>query len=107
MAMPVSVTLSSAGTSRAVNLDWMSGKSVLASVTFGSTSMTAGYTIQTTLDDLQTIASSLVVWVDGSSLTTATSTNFSFIPSPAGIRINSTGVSSSSLVLRVTQGIGW
>src|ERR1700680_2267497 len=104
MGNPILVSLSSVGVSRAVNLDWMSGKSVLASVTFGSTSMTAAYTIQTTLDDLQTVSSP--VWADASSALSGTSSNFSLTPAPAGIRINSTALSSGSLTLRALQGIG-
>src|ERR1700680_1049917 len=104
MANPILVTLSSVGPSRACNLDSMSGKSVLDSVNVSSTSMTAAYTIQTTLDDLQTVSSP--VWADASSALSGTSSNFSLTPAPAGIRINSTAISSSFLTLRAVQGIG-
>lgn len=110
MATNVTVTLSSAGTTRAVNLDWMSGKPIGVAVTAATTTMTFGYTIQYTLDDLQNVAAASVTWIsdpNATSLTSASSGIYLYQQPLAGIRLSASGISSSSLTLSVKQGIGW
>jgi hypothetical protein len=90
---------------RAVNLDWMSGKSTAFAVT-GSRSGSFTYTVEGALDDLQQTSSANVAWFALSSATTAKS-SLNIFPGPlAGIRLNVGAVSSAVLTLRILQGIG-
>lgn len=103
----VTVTLSSEGTTRAVNLDWMSGKPVAIAVT-GSSSGTFAYTVQYTLDDLQT--SSGTTWINDPNATALTSNSsgiYLYQQPLAAIRLNSTAMSSAALNLWVKQATGW
>ena len=103
MGMPIQVTLSSSGISRAVNLDWMSGKFTSWSVT-GSGTFT--YTVEAALDDLQQTPAANVVWLPLSSAQTANS-SINIVGGPlAGIRLNASAMSSATLTLRILQGIG-
>jgi hypothetical protein len=106
MGMPIQVTLSSVGISRAVNLDWAAGKPISFSVT-GSSSGTFSYSVEGALDDLMQVASTSVTWFALSSATTANSSINIFNGPLAGIRLNASAVSSATLTLRVLHGIGW
>jgi len=105
-ANTVTVTLSSVGTSRAVNLDWMNGAPTAVLVLGASTGTTA--TIQMTLDDIQQTASSLVTWISDPNFTAATSNTsvaYTYTQPLAAIRLNSSAASGSSpLTMKVTQG---
>src|SRR5882672_5610693 len=114
--MATSVTLSSVGVSGPVNLNWRGSKPVSALVTLGSTTMTADFTVQFTLDDLQLFTSP--TWIGIGSSTGSSATHFSsanadapvvlgFLYPIAGLRISSTAISSSSLTLKALQGAGW
>lgn len=102
MGMPVLVTLSSVGVSRAVNLDWGAAPRVSFSVT-GSSSGSFTYTVEACLDDFQLVPSANAVWTALSSATTANS-SLNFYQGPlAGIRLNVATISSATLSLRVLQ----
>jgi len=114
--MATSVTLSSVGTSGPINIDWMGGKPVTAIATLGSTTMTADFTIQYTLDDIQRTTTQTWFGLSsaiGSSVTHFSSANgdagvtITFLNPVAALRISSTAISSSSITLRTLQGIGW
>jgi|SRR4051794_28832425 hypothetical protein len=106
MGMPTSITLSSVGTSRAINLDWQSAKFTSFSVT-GSSSGTFSYTVEGALDDLQLTPAANVAWLALSSGALTANSSINLFTGPlGGIRLNSTAVSSAQLVLRVLQGIG-
>jgi hypothetical protein len=100
MGMPVSVTLSSSGIGRAVDLDSMLSKFAAYTVTFSS-SGSAVWTVEGTLDDLQQVTSP--AWFTVSS----GSGNSSLVSgSLAGIRPNVICLSSTTLKLPVLQGVG-
>jgi hypothetical protein len=103
MGMPILVTLTSNGISRAVNLDWMSSKFTSWAVA-GSSSGTFTYTVEGSLDDLQLSAAPF--WFSLSSATTANSSVNIFNGALAAIRLNASAVSSAVLTLRILQGIG-
>ncbi len=114
--MATSVTLSSVGVSSPVNLNWRGSKPVTALVTLGSTTMSADFTLQYTIDDLQLVASP--VWISLGSSVGSSATHFSsanadagvtvgFVYPIAGLRLSSTALSSSSLTLKAIQGEGW
>lgn len=121
------VTLSSVGTSPAVNLNWIGGKPTTA-VVFSSASGSASgdFFVQFTLDDSQ--RSSSPTWFGFSSnsynIETGAAAHYNssalfpgssqgeclYVPIPgpvAGIRINSTGLASGSIIMKVVQGEGW
>jgi hypothetical protein len=102
MGMPVSVTLSSSGIGRAVDLDWISSKFAAFTMTF-SNSGTAAWKAESTLDDLQQITSP--AWFTLSS--GGANSSSSRVCGPlAGIRLNVAALSSATLTFRVLQGIG-
>ena len=105
-ASTISVTLSSAGTSRAINLDWMNGTAVAVLVLGASANTTAS--IQYTLDDIMQTASSVVTWISDPNFTAATSNTsvaYTYSQPLAAIRLNSSAASGlSPLTLKVTQG---
>lgn len=114
--MATFTTLSSVGVSTPINLDWRGSKPVTAIATLGSTTMTADFTIQYTIDDLQFV--STPSWISVGSSTGSSATHFSsanadasvtvgFLYPIAGLRLSSTAISSSSLTLRALQGAGW
>jgi hypothetical protein len=105
MANPASVTLSSVGTSDPVALDWRSGARTNFAIT-GSSSGTFAVTPEVTLDDLQLTASPL--WIAAScAALTADSSTWQITGPIAGIRMNSTALSSAVLTLRVLQDHGY
>ena len=105
MGMPVLVTLTSSGISRAINLDWMSAKYTSFGVT-GSSSGTFAWTVEAALDDLQQTSSANVQWFTLSS--GSANSSISLYQGPlGGIRLNLASVSSASVTLRVLEGIGW
>lgn len=108
------------------NLNWIGGKPTSISLTFVSSSVTNDVTVQYTLDDVQRVASSLVVWQFLSSAinnnsTTAfhlASTTWSdvgflaqFLTPIAAVRLGCTTFASTgglgSATLKVIQGEGW
>ena len=118
MPAPVLVTMSTAGVSRGVNIDWMGYAATTAAVTVSASGSASDFTLQYTLDDLQ--LSSSPVWFGyssaiGSSAQHFTNTIFDSgglavtFPYPiAGLRLGSTTLSSAaqSISLRVLQGTG-
>jgi hypothetical protein len=102
----VTVTLSSVGTSRPVNLDYMNGTPTAVLVLGASTGTTA--TLQYSLDDIMQTPSSLVTWISDPNFTAATSNTsvaYSYAQPLAAIRLNSSTASGlSPLTLKVTQG---
>jgi len=107
MGNPVLTQLSSVGTGRPVNLDWMAAKYVSFAVT-GSSSGTFTYTIEATLDDFLQTASSLAVWFALSTAALTANSSINLYQGPlAGIRLKASAVSSATLTLRILQGIGW
>lgn len=109
------VTLSSVGVSAYVAGDWIGSKPTTVAVSLGSTTMTADFTIQYTLDDIQ--VSTSPVWFSLSSEIGSSATHFSSANADAGVtvgllypvaalRISSSALSSSSLTMRVLQGVG-
>jgi hypothetical protein len=105
MGMPVLVTLTSSGISRAINLDWMASKFTSYSVA-GSASGTFAWTVEAALDDLQQTSSANVQWFTLSS--GSANSSVSLYQGPlAGIRLNCASLSSATITLRVLEGIGW
>ena len=105
-ANTTTITVSSVGVSRSLNLDWMNGAPVGLSVT-GSSSGTFSYTVQTTLDDLMLTPSSLVSWISDPNATALTSNSsgiFVYTAPIAGLRLNSSTLSTAVLTMKVTQG---
>lgn len=111
MANPVYITLSSAGTTRAVNLDTrMSPFNVSVAVAYGSTTMTAAYGVEYTLDDQQyltNIGSTLArSWFEDVNLPAGTSSaatsNYMF--PVAAVRCTVSAISSSWVSFKVMQG---
>jgi hypothetical protein len=101
MPNPVTVTLSSVGTSRPVNLDWMPGGTTSYSVT-GSSSGTFSVLVEATLDDLELSPSP--AWVtESSGAFTANSSIFAIAKPVAGIRMNCSALSSAVLTLKILQ----
>jgi len=104
-----SITLSSVGTAFLVT-DYIGAKTTSVVVTFTSSTSSAAYQLQATLDPPQTVASP--TWFLVSSTTFTSSSNFdtptmiSILSPVAAVRINSTGLSSSAIVLRVLQNAG-
>ena len=105
-ANTISVTLSSVGTSRPINLDWQNGAPVAVLVLGASASTPVS--IQYTLDDVMQTASSLVTWISDPNYTAATSNTsvaYSYTQPLAAIRLNSSASSGlSPLTMKVTQG---
>lgn len=106
MGMPITVTLSSVGVSRHVNLDWLGAKYISFAVT-GSSSGTFNYTIEGTIDDIQLTPATGLAWfaLSSGAHTTNSSLNL-FTGSLGAIRVNSTALSSAILTMRILQGIG-
>jgi hypothetical protein len=102
----VSVTLSSVGNTRSINLDSIKGDFVGVSVT-GSSSGTFAYTVQTTLDDIMDTPAASVSWINDPNATalTANSSGIFLYQQPlAGIRLASTAISGAVLTMKVGQG---
>jgi len=123
------ITLSSVGTSAPAALNWRGGKPSTVVVSAASSQAAGDFYVQFTLDDLQLVGgTSLAKWFGFSSNTYSVenapalhynasavfpgSSNaecvFIPLPSPIGaVRINSSGISAGSLVMKVIQGEGW
>lgn len=117
------ITLSSAGISTAANLNWIGGKPTTAVVVPGTSTSSATFTIQFTMDDPQRIAAASALWFGissntysveaGGGTTYAASSVYPdgiYLPfgTPiAGLRINATSLGAGSLVMKVLQGEGW
>lgn len=113
------VLASSVGVTRAINLDWRNGGPVTVRVTTPSTvTPSAAGVLKYTLDDVQTTASSLVLWSPVSStfgstaagliITSSQLIDVSFIYSfqvpIAALRFDSSAFSSAGFRLDVMQG---
>lgn len=105
-----SITISSAGTSNAIQLDWVGAQTTSLSVSFGSSTSSAATQVQGTFDD--PMRNTSPTWFLLSTTTFTSSTHFDTptllqILSPiAGVRLNSTGLSSSNITLRWLQNAG-
>lgn len=106
-------SLSSVGTSSALNLDYMSAKFVSFAVT-GSSSGTFSYLVEGTLDDITqfssagTSSAATLFWFSLSSAAHTTNSSINLYQGPlAAIRVNASAVSSAIVTLRSLQGIGW
>jgi len=111
MGNPVYITLTSTGVTRSVNLDTsQSPFNVAVGVVYGSTSMTATYGIEFTMDDqnyLANIGSTRAVsWMPDANLPAGTSSaatsNYMF--PVAAVRCTVSAVSSSYVTFQVIQG---
>lgn len=107
--MAATVTLSSVGTSNAILLDYIGAKTATIALTLTSTSMTADFTVQCTLDDPNIVSSP--IWFNAS--TTHYSSGIAddgklvtFLTPVAAVRINSTAISSSSIRMQALQNAG-
>lgn len=116
-ANPILVQMSSTGTSRNINLDWMAINAVTAGVTVSASNSACDFTIQYALNDLQTTTSTGVFWFSYSSAVGSSAQHFSnavfdtgltlqFVTPIGGIRLASTTLSSAAQVvsLRILQG---
>jgi hypothetical protein len=115
MGNPISVTLSSVGVSRAVNLDWRSGEPVSVALKPSSSTATSDFSLQYTLDDLQ--LSSSPTWLSYSSGVGSTVQHFtgatvfdagvgiSFLNPVAGLRLSSSTLSAGNISMDVLQGL--
>lgn len=105
-----SVTLSSAGTSSVIPTDYIGAKTTSVTATFSSSTSSAAFNIQGTLDDPMKVSSP--TWFFLSTTTWTSSTNFDtptmlqVLTPVAGVRLNSTGLSSGSITIRVLQNAG-
>jgi hypothetical protein len=100
----VTVTVSSVGTSRPVNLDWRHGKSVAITVT-GSASTSFAYTVQTTMDDVQLVTAPSWMSDPAATALTANSTfPIVYTQDFAAVRLASTALAANTtLVMKVNQ----
>src|SRR5882672_4672657 len=99
------VTLSSAGTSPVVNLNWRGGKPITATVIV-STVVAADFTVQYTLDDVQ--LSTSPTWLSfGSSANFYAGVSIGSVYPLAALRISSTTFTAGTLTFKVIQGEGW
>jgi hypothetical protein len=110
------------GNSPAANLNWIGGKPTTISLTFTSSTANNDVTVQYSLDDLQRVPSTSVVWGSLSSggITNST-TPFHFasttwsdnaftvqVLSPiAAVRMASSALGGGTATLKVTQGEAW
>lgn len=116
--MPItSVTVSSSGFSRAVNLDWSNGSPATVSVTPNSSTSSGTFSLQYTLDDV--MQSSNPLWIGVSSAQGAAGTVYATsagaslfpdgvlfpFPGPVGaVRLSASNISSGAFVMKVMQG---
>src|SRR5262245_23061718 len=113
MGNPISISTSSTTTtSKVAALDSMGDKTTSFSLTLSSSQGSATATVQGTLDDPMLVSAANQVWADLTSaigLSSAgvlTSSIFSVTGPFAALRSNATAQSSTSLVLRILQGMG-
>src|SRR5262245_45196560 len=121
---PIQTLVSSAGTSRVINLDWMTGGPTSVLVSAASTSASATGIMQFTLDDVLRTTSTGVTWVSFSSDFRAAGSTvsgftiqasaitdnpfFTRIESPiAALRLSCTSFSTSGFMIEILQGRGW
>jgi hypothetical protein len=104
-ANPITVTQSSVGTSRHINLDWRGGGRKSFAIT-GSSLGSFAVMPEGTLDDLQLVASPSWFALSSSPLT-ANSSVWSLVGPYAGIRMNSSTLSSAALTLRILSDHGY
>lgn len=111
MGNPVYITLTSTGVTRPVNLDTsQSPFNVSVGVVYSSTTMTATYGVEFTMDDQEVLdragSTRARIWLPDANLPAGTSsaatTNYMF--PVAAVRCTVTAVSSSSVVFQVIQG---
>ncbi len=115
------------GAGTVCNLNWIGGKPTTVSVFSTNSGSSISFQVQYTLDDVQRVASSLVYWQSissaysdtgvttssGSIFTSSTvgditnGITFSLLSPWAGVRLNSTGMASGPLFMKVIQGEGW
>jgi len=104
-----SITLSSVGTAY-LPTDYIGAKGATVGVTFSTSTSSAAYQLQATLDDPMRVTSP--TWFFISTTTYTSSTNFDqptimqILTPVAGVRINSTGLSAGSITLRALQNAG-
>jgi hypothetical protein len=102
----VTVTLSSVGNTRSIDLDYLKGDFTGVTVT-GSSSGTFAYTVQITLDDVVNTPAASVSWVNDPGATALTSNSsgvFLYQQPLAGIRLVSTAFTGAVLTMKVSQG---
>jgi hypothetical protein len=102
----ISVTLSSVGVSRALNLDYQNGTPVGVQVNSTATTGTFAYTIQTTLNDIMQTPAASVIWVNDPNATALTSNSsgvYTYTAPLAGIRLSSS-TTPATITMLVTQG---
>jgi hypothetical protein len=113
--MAASVSLSSAsGQSAALQLDYYASKGVTLAARFGSSTSSAAFSIQVSLDDPMLTSSAAMQWfyLSSSPVTYTSSTNFDTLPAIqvltpiAAARLNSTGLSSGTITLKALQNAG-
>jgi len=103
------ITLSSVGTAYLAT-DYIGAKTTTVGVTFSTSTSSAAYVLQATLDDPMRTTSP--TWFFISTTTYTSSTNFDqpqimqILTPVAGVRISSTGLSAGSMTLRVLQNAG-
>jgi hypothetical protein len=116
----ISLTSASTTTSAAVALNWTGGRPVSVATTMPSTTGSVDFTLQFTLQDIQRsgIGSSQAVWFNfgSSGLGTHYSTanldvggagpTFTFLGPIAGVRLQSTNISSGPLTAFILEGDG-
>jgi hypothetical protein len=100
---PTSVTLSSVGTSPAIQLDNWSGRAVMVGVVGSSGGFTGAFTIQVSLD---LSSGSSISWINDSTLNAATSAAFAtYFTAPCQVRLSSSALTSGSFILKANQGL--
>lgn len=116
MAQAAVTTLSSVGVSNPVATDWIGSKPVTAVITMSSSTVAVDFTVQFTLDSVQ--SSSSPTWLTVASSVGGTATHFSnsnfdtgavigFGYPIAGLRISSSANGGgSTLTMKVLQGVG-
>jgi len=111
--MPASVSLSSAsGQSAALPLDYIGAKATTLAARFGSSTSSAAFNIQVTLDDPARVTTPSWFFLSSTPVTYTSSTNFDVLPivqvlTPiAAARLNSTGLSSGTITLFALQNSG-
>lgn len=108
--MAQAVTLSSVGTSNNLILDYIGAKTTTIRLTLGSTTMTANASIQATLDSSMASGNN-PTWftISTVALTSAFADagyTLNYLTPLAGLRINSTAISSNTLTLTALQNAG-
>lgn len=108
--MAISITISSAGTSDTLVLDYIGAKTTTLGAYFSSSTSSAAFNFQITLDS--SAQGVTPTWFFASTTTFTSSTHFDLptvvqVLTPiAGARLNSTGLSSGSITLKALQNAG-